>query len=60
MTVICIKEYRDMTLHKTYEVVDQIQNAYWVVDDNGHNTIINEFYLKPLDEYRNNIIDKIL
>lgn len=60
--VICIKEAKGFTLHKTYIVNDSY--AYGTVlnisdDDNFYDTIGHEYFM-TLEDYRNSKINDIL
>ena len=63
MKVKCInngKEWRDITISKTYEVIDINQFGYLIINDCGHKLRYEKECFKTLSEIRNEKIDKLL
>lgn len=69
MKVVCIKKpyyFWPFTLYKKYEIKKKDNSTkYYVISDNGGEEIIpniNDYseFLQPLEEYRQQQIDKIL
>lgn len=73
MKIICIKEYTKqynelsiITINKVYDTVgDDIEHTlspthYRMIDDWGEIGFYSKTYFITLNEFRNNIIDKIL
>ena len=61
MKVKCIinKGCNDLTIGKTYEVIDEIANKYLINDDRDR-WPYPKYWFKPLSDIRNEKIDKLL
>jgi hypothetical protein len=49
-----------LTIDKTYNVIEDNKFNYKIINDNGYNNWYYKEYFKPLSEYRNERIDKLL
>ena len=61
MKIKCIENtYYDLTIDKTYVVIDEDEDWYWVIDDNGRENWHWKYFFKTLSELRNDKINKLL
>ena len=61
--VVCIDNYDyegELTISKTYEIVDEDKYFYNIIDNNDFTCICEKECFKKLSEIRNEKIDKLL
>ena len=54
----CYGDY--LTIGKTYEIIDEYENDYQIIDDENDEDWFPKDWFKPLSEIRNEIINKLL
>ena len=62
MKVKCIRNdgWSSLTINKTYEIIDEDIYYYLIIDDIATKHWFGKFMFKPLSEYRNDTINKLL
>ena len=63
MRIVCIYNYEDyynITIGKSYEVIEYDMIEYRIIDDDGCLIWYPKKWFKPLSEYRNETINKLL
>ena len=62
MKVKCIENsvWENLTIGKTYVVIPEDEDWYWVINDKGKEDLFPIEWFKTIAEYRNDKIDKLL